>query len=510
MSAADPSGGADEPLESPVADGAGGTAAPESVGRRAARGFASMTVVQLVRFVVLTGSMVVMSRLLTPREFGLVAMVTAVIGIADMFRDMGLSTVTIQAKELSRAQRDNLWWVNASIGALLSCAIALASPLIAWAYGVAALLPIALVMSPIFLVNGMTTQYQANLQRELRFTSMARISIGSQVISALVGIVSAYFGAGYWAIVAQNLTGALLGLVMTATAAGWIPGRYVRGSGTWGHVKTGWQYFASAILFYVESNVDSVVIGRVFGAESLGGYNRAVQLVRVPLNMISGAAGSVLVPAMARVQDSDEKLRRALRLQFIATGYPILAVVLVVVTVPDSLLSLAFGSQWLHLGAILSWVAVGAGVSRLISGVAGGLTARGLAKDLARLSLLNALVAVAIAIVGSVFGVVVIAAAIAVYIAVSWPLGLVILHRRTGIAIRDVLGAGLRLETAGVVGGICGTALFPLLPGMPAWADVLVAGMGASAFVGALSMVPGYRRDFREGLGLVEHFRSRR
>ena len=124
--------------------------------------------------------MVVLARLLTPSDFGLVAMVTAVIGVAQLIRDFGLSLAAVRAPTLSREERDNLFWANFLMGLGCTIVIIVATPLIVAIYGQPRLTPIVLSLSIVFTFSGITTQYRANLSRELRFKALGLSDIIAQ------------------------------------------------------------------------------------------------------------------------------------------------------------------------------------------------------------------------------------------------------------------------------------------------------------------------------------------
>lgn len=142
------------------------------LGERAAKGALITFSGQFARILLQVVSVVVLARLLTPHAYGVVAMVLAVIGIGEIFRDFGLSSAAIQSKTLSRGQRDNLFWVNAGIGLVLATIVFFAAPLIAIIYRHPEVEPLARALSLTFLMNGLATQYRADLNRRLKFMQL--------------------------------------------------------------------------------------------------------------------------------------------------------------------------------------------------------------------------------------------------------------------------------------------------------------------------------------------------
>src|SRR5450755_3343317 len=185
----------DEPLETPV----GG------LGNAAARGTSITLATQCVRFALQFCSLVVLARLLTPADFGIVAMVTAIVGVADILRDFGLSSAAIQAKTLNNAERSNLFWVNVGIGAAGAAVIMLCTPLIGRLYGQHHLTPIIFSLAWVLIISGANTQFNAELSRSLRFKALAFADIGAQTLGIAAAITVAALGGGYWAIVVQQI-----------------------------------------------------------------------------------------------------------------------------------------------------------------------------------------------------------------------------------------------------------------------------------------------------------------
>ena len=136
---------------------------------------------QAVRALLQFGSVVILARLLSPEEFGLVAMVTAIIGLADLIRDFGLSSAAIQSKTLSAPERTNLFWANLALGALSTAIILVCAPLIQRMYDQAGLIPIIVALAWVFLISGANTQFRADLTRSMRYGKLALSDIVAQI-----------------------------------------------------------------------------------------------------------------------------------------------------------------------------------------------------------------------------------------------------------------------------------------------------------------------------------------
>src|SRR6266487_5575050 len=155
--------------------------------RTISSGFVTISA-QAAKFLLTLGSTMILARLLTPRDFGLVAMVTTVVGFLRVFKDAGLSIATVQRERITHAQVSNLFWVNVAVSALGSLIVAVSAPVIAWFYRDSRLISITLLLSITFIISGATVQHRALLNRQMRFKALALIEVGSMAVGVLVGV----------------------------------------------------------------------------------------------------------------------------------------------------------------------------------------------------------------------------------------------------------------------------------------------------------------------------------
>lgn len=277
---------------------------------RSVRGGLLTITSQGTQFLIQTVSTVVLARLLTPADFGLVAMVSAVTGVAQGFADLGLSEATIQCEEIGHKQVSALFWINVAIGAILMLATALASPVLARFYREPRLTAIGFVVSLTFLVGGLRVQHDALLKRQMRFGSLTFRDITSSVVGVSVAICMAWKGAGYWAIVALPLGVNFTQMTLSWIMARWIPSLPQRGARVRSLVTFGGNVAGSYVLLNVLRSADQVLIGRYWGAGPLGLYNRAFNLLMVPARQIHIPVSSVIVPVLSRIQREKDRFAR--------------------------------------------------------------------------------------------------------------------------------------------------------------------------------------------------------
>lgn len=265
---------------------------------------------QGVQFVLNFVSIMILARLLTPTDFGLVAMVGTVVAFLRVFKDAGLSTATVQREGISHAQVSNLFWINVAVSSAITLALAAVSPLVAWFYREPELVPITIALALTFFLGGLSVQHAALLNRQMRFKAIAFIQIGALGAGVLAGLGLAWRGYGYWALVGMQLTTPLVTVLLTWSVSRWRPQLPRRGSGTRSLVGFGANLAASGFIYSVARGADGLLIGRFYGADPVGLYSRAGALLNRPMEQLLYPVGSVFVPVLSRVQNQPERYRR--------------------------------------------------------------------------------------------------------------------------------------------------------------------------------------------------------
>jgi O-antigen/teichoic acid export membrane protein len=256
------------------------------------------------------GSLAVLARLLDPKDFGLVGMVTAFTGILTLFRDFGLSAAAVQRVKVTKEQASTLFWINLVVGAALTLLMVAMAPAIAAFYREPRLVWVTVVLASGFVVNAAGVQHSALLQRQMRFTTMAGIEVLSLVLSITIGIGMALRGYGYWALAATALVPTMVTTTCLWIASGWIPGKPQRRTGMRSMLHFGGTLTLNGIVSHLTCNIDKVLLGRWWGAQAVGLYGRAFQLINIPTASLNNAAGEVAFPALSHVQDDLVRLKR--------------------------------------------------------------------------------------------------------------------------------------------------------------------------------------------------------
>jgi O-antigen/teichoic acid export membrane protein len=267
----------------------------------------------MLSFVIRIGSTMVLARLVVPEHFGLLAMVVAVVAFAEQFRDLGLSTATVQAKEISRQQVSNLFWINVGSGALIGAVVAALAPALAWFYEDPRLVPITLAIAVTPLLGGLTVQHQSLLTRQLQLGRASAVRVLSSLLSVLMAIGLALAGFGYWALVVREVSRSLFVAIGMWMSCPWLPSPPRRSTEMKHLLLFGGNLTAANLLGSLVQNLDKVVLGKFFGPMAAGFYRQAQYLVSAPVDQIIHPIFRVSEPGLGSLQDEPQRYRNYYR-----------------------------------------------------------------------------------------------------------------------------------------------------------------------------------------------------
>jgi PST family polysaccharide transporter len=486
-----------------AAGAAGRTPHPGTLSATAARGTAITLTAQAVRALLQFGSVVVLARLLTPRDFGLVAMVTAVIGVADLVRDFGLSSAAIRSAELTDDERTNLFWANLALGGGCTVAALASTPLIVAGYQQPRLAPIVLSLAWVFVVTGANTQFRTDLARRMRFLALSGSDIAAQAGGIAVAVTLAAAGAGLWAIVVQQLCVAVLGLAINVWSVHWLPGLPRRHVSLRRFFRFGGGLLGTQLIAYLTKNVDNIALGSVWGAAPLGLYSRAYQLLMMPLNQINAPMTNVALPVLARVQHDEQTFARYLARTQLVACYVTATVFCVAAGLAEPVVLVLFGPRWAGVAPVFAVLALG-GVFRALAQIAYWIfLARGRTNDQLRQDLVLRPVMILLILAGLPWGPVGIAAGHSVAFFGYWIATMLYVGEVADVDVKPLLRNAVR----GVVGfgAPCGLfAYLATLGSLPAAVELGLGLVAAAAWAGlSAALVPSIRADLVLVAGFV-------
>ena len=231
-----------------------------SLRRHAARGGAIVLATQAARVVVQLGGTIALARYIAPSDFGLLAMVVAIAGIAEIFRDFGLSQSALRRTDLTQQQRSNLFWLNTLSGLVLALMLFSLAPTIASFYGRDALAQIVRWVAPVCLLGGIASQFRVHINVALRFKALAVIDVLAPLTATIAAVVLAARSHPIAALIAMQALGPLLMTVLTVALARWWPSLPKRTGDMRGLLTFGTSFAFTQLMSYATRNVDSIAL----------------------------------------------------------------------------------------------------------------------------------------------------------------------------------------------------------------------------------------------------------
>jgi O-antigen/teichoic acid export membrane protein len=281
----------------------------ENLKERTLRGGTAKFIAQAANTLLRVGSLMVLARLLDPKDFGLVGMVAAVTGVFRLFQDAGLSLATVQRSTITKEQISTLFWVNILVGAILSFLSLAIAPILVSFYQEPQLFWVTVTLGVAFLFSAAGVQHLAILQREMRFVALSVIEVFSVVVSTAVGIGMAMIGFGYWALVGMTVMMPITSTACLWLSAAWVPGMPHKSKEIASMMRFGGIVTLNGLVVHIAYNLEKVLLGRFWGAEAVGIYGRAYQLSNFATENINGAVTGVAFSVLSRLQDNPVRFK---------------------------------------------------------------------------------------------------------------------------------------------------------------------------------------------------------
>jgi PST family polysaccharide transporter len=470
--------------------------------RRTTRGAVAMFAARIANNAIMLVSSAIVARILGPDAYGLVAMVTAIMAIAAVLEDFGLGDAAVQREGVTAEQQSALFWINAALGLAVSAAFAACAPLMASFYGRPEIVPIALALSPTFLLAALGGQHRAIARRRFMFRQIATNRVLGAVASAVATTAAALGGLGLWALVIGRLVGAVSGLVHSWRITGWIPGAPRRTEGLGELLGFGGSLVGTQIANTLVRYMDNIAIGRAIGAAGVGVYDRAFNLMALPQTQLNQPLSHSMVPVLARLQSDPEGFRKlyhggcqmAAAVTFPTSIFLLVAAPAAVGTMYGPkwnesvvvLQALSLGGIFISLNVTIGWVYMSLGRSR-----------RQIVWNLFSSALL----------IGAIFaglphGVLGVAVCLSAMRAALWIPSLLICYRGTFLRLGETIEAMWRPMVASLAAGAAAWFADPTAWSAPTRLCAQAAVFGVAGF-GALCVLPG-------GLALIAQVRSLR
>ena len=280
----------------------------ENLRNRAKRGFFWNTIERLVTNGIQFILTVILARLLSPADYGIIAMPAIFLAIAQVFIDSGFANALIRKPDLNEKDLSTAFYFNVIVGVVAYLLLFVTSPLIATFFNTPILSQLLKVTALVVFLNSLGIVQQAVLTKKMDFKSQAVISAISTFVSGVLGVWMAYSGYGVWALVLQQVSAALLRVVMLWGYGRWKP-LWIWSKESFGYL---WNFGSKVIIIglldTIYNNVYAFVIGKKYNAKDLGNYTRAQQFADLPINNINSIVQKVTLPLLSEIQDDDTRL----------------------------------------------------------------------------------------------------------------------------------------------------------------------------------------------------------
>lgn len=310
---------------------------------------------QLIQLVI----SVVLARLISPEQFGLLAELTVFIALAGVFIDSGFSTALVRKNNRTYTDCCTVYWFNIVVSIVCYLIIFFCAPLVAIFYDQPELTSILRVTAISIVIGSFAGVHRTLLIAEMNFKAMTKFNLTGLIISAVVGIVMAFKGFQVWALVAQNLTGCVLSTIFVWYKVKWRPSLLFAKESFKEFFGFGSKLLVSSLLDTAYNNLYSIIIGKVFKPADLAFYGRANSLTNMTSSMPTNILQSVTYPTLCKMQDDENALRKGYRRIIKVSCFVVFPLCLGIGAVAYPLINVLYTERWIYSAVLLSIIVFG-------------------------------------------------------------------------------------------------------------------------------------------------------
>ena len=330
----------------------------KDLGRRAVRGGLVSVAMQYGNGALQIIAAIVLARLLTPADFGLVAIITVLTSFAPLLIDFGLGDATTQRSRITPGQVSSLFWLATGIGLAVAVALAACSPLIAAVYRQPVLKPIALCTSITFVLWGLSNQHLALLRRTMQFGRIAKIQLLGSLTGIVTAIVLAIGGFGYWALVARPIANAACVVIGAWIGCRWRPGLPAFSDEVKSMVRFGMHVVGFSVTYTVAKAVDRMALGLFYRPDQVGYYQNAITLYENSIFSVFQQIHTVGSAALSKLQSNPPALRQKYEAALSAMAFFVMPVAAILSVTAEDVTVILLGTKWRAAGVLLRIIAL--------------------------------------------------------------------------------------------------------------------------------------------------------
>ena len=326
---------------------------PNSLKQKAAKGVFWSTVerfsVQGVQFLI----MIVMARLLTPHDYGIIGMLAIFLAVSQSLIDSGFSQALIRKQGRTEIDNNTVFYFNIVVSAFLYVILYISAPFVADFYGTPLLCSVMRVVCLGIIFNSLAVVQRALLTIKIDFKTQAKAALTAAIASGVIGIAMAYHGFGVWSLVTQQLLNLGINTGLLWLLSKWRPRLVYSWQSFHELFAFGSKLLASGLLDTIYRNIYSIVIGKLFSASSLGHYTRAHQFSEFPSSNLTGIIQRVTYPVLCEIQDDNERLSNIYRRFLKLSAFVIFPLMVGLSSVAQPFVDIILGRQWNFCGQLL-------------------------------------------------------------------------------------------------------------------------------------------------------------
>lgn len=271
---------------------------------------------------------IILARILNPEHYGIISIVTIFISFCNVFVTSGFGSSIIQKKNADECDFNTAFWLSLLISIILYLVLFFAAPFISKFYNIEELTLVIRIMSLRLPIASLNNIQQSYLRREMKFKKFFFATLIGTVLSAILGIIIAINGGGVWALVTQYLTNVCIDTIFLLFVCGWVPKFEFSLKKAKSIFSFGWKVLITDLSFTIETDLRSLIIGKVFGGADLAYYDQGKKYTALVVDNINATVTKVMLPAYSKSQDNIDKMKEILR-KSVRCGIYVLAPLLI-------------------------------------------------------------------------------------------------------------------------------------------------------------------------------------
>ncbi|OVE74989.1 hypothetical protein BVX97_06005 [bacterium E08(2017)] len=307
----------------------------------------------IVSFALNFGSIMIMARILSPSDYGLVAMVTGITQLLEHLRELGISNAIVQAPDLNHSKTNSLFWIALGLALILFLALSAAAPLLAAFYNKPELLLITISLATGFILTNAGSTHGALLIRKLEYGKLAFSRITSMAAGVAGGITAAALGLNYWAIVIFILLPRIVNTVINWSVCSWRPSAPKHAANAKPLIRFGIYLMLYNCISYLAFCMDSILLGKFYGEHILGLYSRSLRITILPQTLIFGAITNLSVSAFSKLRDKPDQLNQSCGIVMYFFTACLIPISICLLIEPAFILKILLGAEWTEAAIFL-------------------------------------------------------------------------------------------------------------------------------------------------------------